>query len=63
MTDVPKCQSWMGHKFEPRYSTQPDATLAGFKADSVFSADLPKLLTKRTYEFDICVRCGHKVMK
>lgn len=59
---IPKCTSWIGHKFEARFSTEPSAVLAGFKAE-VRVTDMPMLLTKKTYECDICVRCGFKVMK
>ncbi len=62
MTDIPKCTSWRGHKFEGRYSSQPDATLSAFQVQ-VFAKDMPLLVTKRTYERDICVRCGATVEK
>ena len=45
-----------GHQFEPRYSLSAPITNANIKAD-----DLERVInaTKaRTYEGDVCVRCG-----
>lgn len=61
---VPKCTSWRGHKFEARYSTQP-MNLLPRQMDELFwlGYDDRKRLTqpKRTYECDVCIRCGHVV--
>jgi hypothetical protein len=58
-----KCTSWFGHKFESRYSSEPSRALAGLSAENVSSEDMVNLLTKKTYERDICVRCGATVEK
>jgi hypothetical protein len=61
-----KCTSWLGHKFEARYSSRP-TTLASPKMQELFwlSMDDRKRLTQpiRTYECDVCTRCGHVVQK
>ncbi len=63
MTDVPKCKSWMGHKFEARYSSAPVlADWPAFEAEghAAIVAQVA-LRTRQTYECDVCVRCGHVV--
>ena len=45
-----------GHQFEPRYSLSAPLTNANIKAD-----DLERVINAtraRTYEGDVCVRCG-----
>lgn len=66
MTDTPKCSSWLGHKFEARYSNQNPA-LIKLLDNAVGGLELHpfamKAMREETYECDICVRCGFKVMK
>lgn len=63
MSDVPKCKSWLGHKFEARYSTTNPSLLRLIERSS--SVELhPYAITKmreETYECDVCVRCGQVV--
>lgn len=55
---VPKCTSWLGHKFEARYSEKmPDQSLEFEKA----TVAAIKAFKTITYECDICVRCGHVI--
>ena len=67
MTKTPKCQSWLGHRFEARYSTRPygdlslddvsgPAAAVAFLYDKVIEGN-----TIREYQGDICVRCGFVV--
>lgn len=64
MSDIPKCTSIWGHKFEARYSTsRPHIT-----ADQLFwvggylrGAEVLEASKTRVYQHDICVRCGHVV--
>lgn len=65
MAETPKCKSWLGHKFEGRFSTEPPPidSVNEFDGTNRWMYILFDALTKRTYECDICVRCGHKVMK
>lgn len=64
MSAVPPCTSWRGHKFQPRYSTKPSGQgvrlndCPEWLAEQLLDASLIK-----TYEFDICVRCGATVRK
>jgi hypothetical protein len=62
MSDMPKCTSWLGHKFEGRYSLgapvkQMDehwlAIQGTVAIPRIIDASKPK-----TYERDVCVRCG-----
>ena len=60
---IPKCTSWLGHKFEARYSYNwPDgryeATLSGAPRDVEV---MVRAQQDKTYERDICVRCGHVI--
>ena len=62
---IPKCTSWLGHKFEGRYSSEPregDFNKADAEGRSAIDA-LLRMRVNMTYECDICVRCGVKVMK
>lgn len=64
IVSAPKCTSWLGHKFEARYSTEPPAedVLAGLEGNAALVVnELLKTMSKRTYEADICVRCGFVV--
>lgn len=67
MPDLPRCTSWRGHKFEPRYSLGLPPSLAADVLDQFpyISLDAERNLTKapKTYERDICVRCGATVEK
>jgi hypothetical protein len=55
------CTSWWGHKFEARYSYEPGRSLS---ANELFWTPYEQrraaiLATqKRTYEGDVCIRCG-----
>lgn len=56
MGEIPKCTSWLGHKFSPRYSKGPSifgGKYTGGNADVIAEKYRPV-----TYERDICVRCG-----
>jgi hypothetical protein len=59
MSNLPKCTSWLGHKFRPRYSTAVIINPDGYP--SVLA--LIEKRENRTYVHDICVRCGHVVQK
>lgn len=62
---IPKCTSWRGHKFEGRWS-KDRAVIDSFKSDKITARGLEIVMegaTKRTYECDICVRCGHRIEK
>lgn len=48
-----------GHRFEPRYDSQPPASL---KARFIDSDDI-KALHSKIYVYDICVRCGAVVRR
>lgn len=59
---VPKCTSWLGHKFEARYSYSPVA--GKYNVEGGSSAHIQAMADKmrqQTYQHDICVRCGHVV--
>lgn len=60
MTDIPKCISRFGHKFEGRYSKGPahiqPGTPLSIVVDSLSS--IYEKFRPVTYERDICVRCG-----
>lgn len=63
MSDIPKCTSWRGHKFEGRYSVEPttDVKFSDYDVPQMTESlflDLAKMRQKRTYERDVCVRCG-----
>lgn len=60
---VPKCTSWRGHKFEPRYSETPPTILSLAAVLESVSRRLIEALTVQKYECDVCVRCGHVVQK
>lgn len=57
--EVPKCTSWLGHKFEGRYSEKPTG-----RAEIGWGwvpSDIERVLRACrivTYERDVCVRCG-----
>ncbi len=61
-----KCTSWLGHKFEPRYTftVSPDHELKlgpmrGY--GSVSAEDIIRSFQSKTYERDVCVRCGEVI--
>ena len=65
--NLPKCSSWFGHRFEPRYTTEesgwPMPSLGGQFADLTITTkgiDMKDLqpASKRTYYGDVCVKCG-----
>jgi hypothetical protein len=65
MSAETKCLSWLGHKFQPRYSKSPppDGVLDGIKTNVYGGEMILKAYTGETYEGDICVRCGAVVNK
>lgn len=63
---VPRCTSWFGHKFEPRYSKTAAPLLTQDELLFAWSHDYALMQEKKrkvTYECDVCVRCGHVVQK
>ena len=55
-----KCTSWLGHKFQGRYSCTETGGSTDFEG-SVFSVMKAIEASKdrtRTYHCDVCVRCG-----
>lgn len=65
MSDIPKCTSWLGHKFEARYSNTNPALLKLVERMTRVSLEPYAMLKMReeTYERDVCVRCGETVEK
>lgn len=65
MSDVQKCTSWLGHKFQPRYSlSAASERVLDSLADGNSAVAVQALLDRfraKTYECDVCVRCGHVV--
>ena len=64
MTETPKCTSWLGHKFRPRYSKSPavgHGKLSLGWADAEAVALVLDGYRTITYVCDICVRCGHVI--
>jgi hypothetical protein len=70
---TPKCSSWRGHKFEARYSLETGApaepltfekigvaSITEYTFSELFEINARQAETK-TYERDICVRCGHVI--
>lgn len=54
MSDTPKCTSWLGHRFRARYSVEPfKSRNAELQALALVNKDVV-----RTYERDVCERCG-----
>lgn len=55
-----KCTSWLGHKFEGRYSrteTQGETDFEGSRYAVIDAIKASKGRTS-TYHCDVCVRCG-----
>lgn len=65
MSETGKCISWLGHKFEGRYSSTPiEAGDRKLDIQGTHALDAATLLyTTRTYERDVCVRCGATIEK
>lgn len=63
MTETPKCTSWLGHKFRPRYSVTNPALLALITgSDKVdVNGGAIELMKDKRYVLDICERCGHVI--
>ena len=65
MTD--RCTSWRGHKFEGRYSEgAPVAQMDEYMLALQGTIAIPRIISAskpRTYERDICVRCGATIEK
>lgn len=63
MSDLPKCKSWLGHKFAARYSAGaavlPPNLKVSIAVDSL--ASIYERFRPVTYERDVCVRCGATV--
>jgi len=61
-----KCTSWLGHRFEARYSVT-NAALSHLIEHATSIESLPnstiQSMQDRHYERDICVRCGFAVEK
>lgn len=63
MSEIPKCTSWLGHRFRPRYSrSSHHADLSGIPSDVLLTSyDIVRITEAEaghTYEGDVCVRCG-----
>lgn len=61
MDGLPRCTHWLGHKFEGRYSEKPGKhpiTDELFWLGHTVGRELVAASIERTYERDICVRCG-----
>lgn len=64
---VPKCTSWLGHRFEARYSTvaPPDSiseVMASLDGNTAYAGKLIlDGLTSHHYAGDVCTRCGYVV--
>lgn len=66
MTAIPKCTSWLGHRFEGRYSSEPLQYDGDRKIDvqGVHAIEaIQRINSTVTYERDICVRCGATIEK
>jgi hypothetical protein len=64
MNAVPKCTSWLGHKFEGRYSyTNPALVTLMNRASEINNLPPSMVVNMRdaTYHCDVCVRCGHVI--
>lgn len=58
-----KCTSVMGHKYRPRYDTEPAHS---FRVESISRGAMLDLMDrnqKKTYVHDICERCGHVIQR
>lgn len=63
MSVIPKCTSWWGHKFEARYSLSA-STMIEFEVGKATAKALGEIIDRyrdRTYEGEVCVRCGYQV--
>lgn len=60
---TPKCTSWLGHKFEGRYSLGDPIAIRARIAEAEALAMVLEASKPKTYERDICVRCGVTVEK
>jgi hypothetical protein len=63
MSETPRCTSWLGHKFEGRYSKVRLGDIELSVAAGITPALVDALTDKTTYERDICTRCGVTVEK
>lgn len=54
---TPKCSTWLGHKFEGRYSKGP-ARSPDFEGAAIALIELAEKFRTVTYEGDVCTRCG-----
>jgi len=62
---TPKCQSFWGHRFEPRYSyggSRGDLSAKGAYSVEDFERQV-RAMQAQTYHGDVCVRCGAIVNK
>lgn len=60
MGDVPKCTSWLGHRFEARYSVSNPALEALIRTSDKIDVGGTTIVAmqNKTYVLDICTRCG-----
>lgn len=65
MIPASPCTSWLGHKFEGRYSyTVPQEQKFGhFEGTPSAYEKMVRATHDKIYERDICVRCGATVEK
>jgi hypothetical protein len=57
MNNIPTAkQSLCKHKFQPRYDEVENQRR--FEVNNMFADDIRKLIIRRVYVHDICVRCG-----
>lgn len=64
MTDMPKCASWLGHKYEGRFTLEPASREMPGDMWALFPKEAKgasEASRRRLYERDICVRCGHVI--
>lgn len=64
MNSIPKCTSWRGHKFVARYSIGGARRLTSDELlwiPVLDRVDAMEATRTKTYERDICVRCGHVI--
>ena len=61
MAETPKCSSWLGHKFEARYSITNPALRELIARAAKIDTFYPESMQDKEYVCDICTRCGHVV--
>jgi len=58
---APKCTSWLGHNFKARYSTKLPSFAGCKDPDGAAVIAIIEHAEDKTYEGDVCTRCGHVV--